>query len=385
MSTLTAEVAQRIVDRTMAVIGRNVNVMDDRGLILATGDPGRRRQQHEGALVAAQSDRVVVIDAAEARLLHGVQPGVNLPLHHRGEVVGVIGISGDPEEVRVLADLIRVAAELIVEQAGVLESGHLRRQEREDHLIAVVEDRLDPRSVARRAVDLDITLDVRRCCTVVRPVVMAAPRAEHADGGAGVEALRALQRRLGARADLLVARTRRDELAVWWPTDDPVAREEVRRSVLEAGGVLVAGEGEAFGGEQGLRRAWVTARDALAVSRLSADLYERRDLPLVALLCELRDDWRAEVLSGPWRALIAADRHGELRTTLRAWIEHDLHPGRCADALHVHRNTLRGRLERIERVTGLELRRVPSLVQLYLGPLLAAGDPSAREVGTDPP
>lgn len=42
MNALTADVAQRIVVRTMAVIGRNVNVMDDRGLILAAGDPARR-------------------------------------------------------------------------------------------------------------------------------------------------------------------------------------------------------------------------------------------------------------------------------------------------------------------------------------------------------
>jgi carbohydrate diacid regulator len=363
MSTLTPDVAQRIVDRTMAVIGHNVNVMDDRGVILATGDPGRRLQQHEGALVAAHGDRVVAIDDGQARLLKGVQPGVNVPLHHRGEVVGVVGISGDPQEVRVLAELIRVTAELIVDQAALLESGRRREQEVEDHLIAVVDGSPEPsdaEAAARRGTELGIEVDVRRCCTVVRPTAAADPS----------RALRSVQRRLAGLPGVLVARVRPDELAVWWSVDQVGARTDVHAAVAAEADDLLAVDGEAHGGVDGLRRAWVAAQDLAAVAHLDADLYERHDLALVALLCRLRDDRRAEAVAAPWLALVAADRHGELRATLRAWIRHDLNPGRCAAALHVHRNTLRGRLERIERVTGLELARVASILQLYVGPLL---------------
>jgi len=360
MSTLTAEVAARIVERTMAVIGHNVNVMDDRGTILATGDPARQRQQHEGALVAAQNDRVVAIDDDQAGLLRGAQPGVNVPLHHRGEVVGVIGISGDPAEVQVLAELIRVTAELMVEQAGALEHGQRRQQELDDLLTAVVAGTLGGAALERRAAALDLALDVRRRCAVVRPVHEA-----------GLEDLRALQRRLERTPDLLVARTHPEELAVWWPAEAPRAYDEVRRGVAAHADRLEAAVGEAFDGPDGMRRAALAARDAWRVAHLGEGLYDPRDLPLVALLCGLREDWRAEAIAAPWQALVAADRHGDLRRTLRTWIEHDLHPGRTAEALHVHRNTLRGRFERIERVTGLDLRRVPHLLQLYLGPLLS--------------
>lgn len=363
VSILTEDVAQRIVDRTMAVIGRNVNVMDARGLILATGDPARHHEQHEGALLAAQGDRAIVIDSAQARLLRGVQPGVNVPLRHSGEVVGVVGISGDPAEVQVLADLIRVTAELIVEQAVALESGQRVRQEREDHLVALVQGGLAPEAADRRAAELGID-DVRRRCTVVRP---ARPT--------GSDALRPLQRSLVRRDDLLVARTRPDELAVWWP-DASDSGQEVERALEADASDLVAIAGEAFVGPEALRRAWLTAQDAWSVAQVDTDLYERRDLALVALLCGLRDDWRADTVSAPWRELVAADPHGELRLTLRAWFEHDMSPQRCAAALHVHRNTLRARLHRIEQVTGLELGRVPSLLQLYLGPLLDSGPTS---------
>jgi carbohydrate diacid regulator len=359
VSTLTDEVAQRIVDRTMAVIGRNVNVMDARGLILASGDPARRRERHEGALLAVERDRPVVLDASEARLLRGAQPGVNVPLRHHGTVVGAVGISGDPAEVHVLADLIRVTAELIVEQAGALESGQRLQQERDDHLVDVIEGRVGGEAAARRATELGIA-DVRRRCTLVRPT-----------GERGHDALRSVRRRLARRSDLLLARTRPDELAVWWPDDVAEAAEEVARAVGAHEGDLLAAAGEGFAGPEGLRRAWLAADDALAVSQVSEHFYDARDVGLVALLCGLREDWRADVVSAPWRALVEADLHGELRATLQAWFEHDMSPARCAAALHIHRNTLRARLERIERVTGLELRRVTSLLRLYLGPLLA--------------
>lgn len=368
MNPLNADVAQRIVERTTTVIGHNVNVMDARGMILASRDPERLRQQHEGALVAAQRDSVVVIAADESRMLRGVQPGVNLPLHHHGSVVGVIGVSGPPEEVRVLGDLIRVSAELILEQAADLESDQRRQQAVDDLLADLVAGRVEHTVAERRAAGLGVDLAVPRRCAVLRPA-----------DDRGTEALRSVQWAVARLPDVLHTRTDSDELAVWWPVAAPRSAEEVRLAVRGHADHLAVGEGRAFAGPDGVREAWRSALDALVVATLSDDLYEERDLPFVALLCGLRDDRRADLVAAPWRALAAADRHGELRATLRAWVEHELHPGRCAAALHIHRNTLRGRLDRIERVTGLGVRRVPGLLQLYLGPLLAApGDEPVR-------
>lgn len=365
MSPLTAEVARRIVARTSSVVGRNVNVMDAQGLILASADADRVRRQHEGALMAVQRDSPVTIDAAEARMLRGAQPGVNMPLHHGGSVVGVIGISGDPDEVLVLADLIRVTAELILEQASMLESGQLLLQAREEFLLAALDRQVDEQTLRRRSAEVGIAIDVRRRCTLVQA------------SDDGLDVLRVLQWSMGKRPDVLLARTRSDQLAVWWRADAPSVGEDLSAAVDAEPGRLTCASGLPFGGSDGLHRAWQSAADTLAVAHLSSDLYDQQDLPLVALLAALRDDPRASDIAAPWRALVAADRHGELRVTLRAWIASDLHPGHCAAALHVHRNTLRGRLHRIEQITGLPIGRVPSLLQLYLGPLLEA-DTAAR-------
>lgn len=68
---LTSKLAQEIVDRTMKIIDCNINVMDETGCIIGSGDSNRLGEFHEGALLAIKQKRTVVIDDATANHLHG--------------------------------------------------------------------------------------------------------------------------------------------------------------------------------------------------------------------------------------------------------------------------------------------------------------------------
>ena len=116
---LNDNLARQIVARAMKILSFSVNVMDEHGLIIASGNPERIHQRHEGAVLALTENRVVEISEATALQLKGVRPGINLPISYQGELIGVIGISGDPEEVRAYAELVRMTAELILEQAAI--------------------------------------------------------------------------------------------------------------------------------------------------------------------------------------------------------------------------------------------------------------------------
>ena len=54
--------AQNIVNRAMKVIGKSVNVMDEHGIIIASGNAGRLGQRHPGALLALRDNKIVEID-----------------------------------------------------------------------------------------------------------------------------------------------------------------------------------------------------------------------------------------------------------------------------------------------------------------------------------
>ncbi len=117
---LDTKMAQDIVARTMRIIDTNINVMDARGRIIGSGDRERIGELHEGALLVLSQGRVVDIDDAVARHLHGVRQGINLPLRLEGEIVGVIGLTGEPENLRKYGELVCMTAEMMLEQSRLM-------------------------------------------------------------------------------------------------------------------------------------------------------------------------------------------------------------------------------------------------------------------------
>lgn len=134
---LDHDLAQDIVDRAMAILPYNVNVMDSQGLILGSGEPDRINTRHEGAQLVLANGRVVEIDAQTAIHLKGVQPGINLPLMLDHRLIGVLGITGEPDQLRTYAALVRMTAEMLVGQRNQQAEQQWRRQ-RCDDLLALL-------------------------------------------------------------------------------------------------------------------------------------------------------------------------------------------------------------------------------------------------------
>ena len=148
MFELDHDLAQDIVDRTMAILPHNVNVMDSQGLILGSGEPERINTRHEGAQLVLANGRVVEIDGQTAKHLKGVQPGINLPLMHDQRLIGVLGITGEPEGLRTYAELVRMTAEMLVSHRHQQAEQQWRRQRCDDLLALLLADTGDsPRLV----------------------------------------------------------------------------------------------------------------------------------------------------------------------------------------------------------------------------------------------
>jgi carbohydrate diacid regulator len=365
MHHLDGDLAQRIVERSMGVVDRNVNVMDAGGVILGSGEPERLGSVHEGALLAVTQGREVAIDAASAGGLHGVKPGVNLPLRWRDEVIGAVGITGDPEEVGVLGGLIRVTAELMVEQAQVLEAASWQRREREDFLARVVGADLDGDEVERLSVwagQLELDPDGTWLVVVVDAELRSG---EGAGTGSWLASLRGqpgVATVLPSPEGLVVLL---DAAALTGPAEDVVAPHPGTTRRIAVGATCPGVVGIARSHRSALDALWVAGRTA---SRQT--VVRHGDVAAATLAAGLRHTWRADLVAAPWRRLVEADRHGDLARTFAAYCRHFGDQAACAEELHVHRNTLRYRLHRIEQVTGLRLTQVDDLLSLYLGSLL---------------
>jgi carbohydrate diacid regulator len=85
---------------------------------------------------------------------------------------------------------------------------------------------------------------------------------------------------------------------------------------------------------------------------------------LPVLFWRYRHDWLAGQVSEP---VMRLSNHGQLLETLRSWFDYSGESQACADALGIHRNSLRYRLEKIAELTGCDPYRTADLLRLYLG------------------
>lgn len=108
------ELAQSIVDKMMKQLPFNINMMDENGYIIASGDPDRINSLHVGALDAIKQRKTLTMSDSYGE---NGQPGVNMPVFFENTIIGVIGITGDPDTVLPFASLLRTATELLIAQS----------------------------------------------------------------------------------------------------------------------------------------------------------------------------------------------------------------------------------------------------------------------------
>ncbi|MGQ6050637.1 sugar diacid recognition domain-containing protein [Serratia sp. IR-2025] len=368
---LAEATARQIVQRAMGIISHSVNVMDSNGVIIASGNPQRLFQRHEGAVLALAENRVVEIDRATAEHLKGVRPGINLPFSFRNQRVGVIGISGEPAEVRAYAELVKMAAEMMVEQAALLDQHQWEKRYREELANQLLQPQPNTASLEAMAAYLGLDLRQARIVWIVE-LQEAQPHL-----------LRELLAELETtQRDALIAITGFNEMTLLRPAcmaqgewSLKLERQQAQRlqSQLKHRFRVRLIVGGFYDDPQSAYRSSLTARATQAMAqrlKLRHATLFYHDYPLPSLLCDLGENWRAQELGRPWRALGEQDEKGVLRGTLRHYFSQNCDQTQTAAQLHIHVNTLRYRLQRIEAITGMKINQLTDALRLYIGMLM---------------
>lgn len=367
-SCLKEDTARQIVQRTMNIIDHSVNVMSEQGVIIASGDPRRLHQRHEGAVLALTENRTVIIDEASARRLKGVKPGINLPIVFRQKIVGVVGISGEPEKVQAYAELVKMAAELILEQAEMLEQNQWEKRYREQLAAQIISGQQRLAELRPMASGLGIDLELPRIALMInfpsQDVLRQRELLEHLcsyDGQAlvtpfGFEQIAMLLPLAGGRVEERQALLKK-------------ALRKLHSQLLEHFEVTLS-VGGIFEGDDALRRSWLSAvalHEMALRQRIGRSIVYYQDLLLPVLINGLSGTWQADEIGAAWKTLCEADTKGVLRRTLRCYFEQNCDLSQTTKLLHIHVNTLRYRLSRIESITSLDINKLDSVLQLFIG------------------
>ncbi len=367
---LSPQLAQSIADDMKCSIHRDINIMDQSGTIIASTNPARLRQCHEGARqVIAQGLRVLEVRSDSQ--FPGAQQGVNLPIVIDGETVGVIGITGAPEEVSLFGAVIQRMTEILVESG--------RRQEREELLDRArslfLENWLfdqdpDYGELELRGQLLGVDLGLSRVVALMR-LLPGEERGERPLEMQNNLFLRSIQNQIGYHSQNFCAVIHNRVIILLSGEDRERALATVRRvhaGIEDFYGVrLSSGVSTPSQAPADLRRCYMEARTACQVAaqapppRVACYSEVSLDFAVESIPQRIRRDLRQMVFSGCTAAEVA-----EFTATLDSYFRNGGSIDACAREAFIHRNTFQYRLARVRDRTGRNPRSPRDAFLLYL-------------------
>lgn len=345
------ELAQEIAQRIMKVIPYNVNIMDENGMIIGSGDPTRINTFHEGAYEAINKREMVTIYKPNP---NGARPGVNLPIFFQDEVIGVIGISGDPKIVTPFASLVKITAELLIRQEYLYTERRIKEKLKEEFLYQWIY-RTEPYddSFRNRSETLGIDLDTKWKAVIVK-----------GDDNYPLPLLDANEYMIRYNLDTLLF-IAPEHSAIISKLKKILAGKNAKIGIGESHQILAKSVNEA-----------VKAIQIAEKMELSGTDFYYRDLKFIDYIVhpDLNDRWLENLI----KELENKQKGIPLVETLISYIENNGDVQAITEQLHIHRNSLAYRLQKIEAITHKNPKNFIDLFQLFIGYILYKMDAPNR-------
>lgn len=345
MLKISSEQGQSIVDKMMKVIPYNINVMDNVGTIIGSGQKERIGVAHEGAIEAIKSHKMVEIYYDG----EGAKKGVNLPIRFGGEVVGVIGISGNPDEVRAFAELVKVTAELLINQQDMMDEKRFRERLEEEFFYHWIYNTKEyEEDFIQRGKNLDIDISYLRRAVVIE--------------GQNIE--KEVIKKFLFKGEYVLNYYNNKILILIHKDRDVKAL--INRILKKYENLEIA-----FGGPE--RIVGVSAKQAIKALEIgkTLPLYNKvYDYEKVSIIDLVVKNGKSSSIVEEMKALEEEGEGSDLMKTLITFIKRNGEMSKVAEELHIHRNSLSYRLNKIESITGKNPRNYMDLYELINGVLV---------------
>lgn len=155
---LSESIAKQVVEQLSSVIEQHINIMDVTGTIVGSTDKARIGTIHGGAKrILEENLKDLLIESNEE--YEGAKSGINLPVLFDGEIVGVIGITGQSEEVKKYGEIIKKMTEILLRDSYAQEQRTIEQKARDrffDEWIFNAFDVKSPEEFRRRAALLGV-------------------------------------------------------------------------------------------------------------------------------------------------------------------------------------------------------------------------------------
>lgn len=366
---LLSSLAHRIVEEVTHIVNEEVIVVDKHGIIIAASDKDRIGAFHEGAFISIREKRTLTIRKEDVSRLQGVKVGLNLPIIIMKDVVGVIGITGEPERVVQFGQLIQRMTELIIQEAYTSERLESKYRGLETFVYEWVQlTNLDQDFMDRGDI-LGISMFTPRMCVLFELKVSDLDHGQ--DRLIESEVIDHIRSQFDFNQEDLVVRWGNGRFVLLKCIEKSKDMNKLKRKLgecqrevaREQNLELFIGVGKLAPHPQELHQSYLDAKKALRASKKQHQIMYYEDLSLDITLAEITDHTRNQMIENILGEIL---NEKELIHTLRVYMQSQLSLKTTAQALHIHINTLHYRLKRVTELTGRSLKDTDQLVSFYL-------------------
>lgn len=386
---LTTELAQEIATETGRIVGFHILITDHDAIVIGSGDPSRLGSVHEASRDVLRTQTSAWHTAEQAKRLEGVRPGITLPLAIDGVAIGTVAIAGSPQRVRQFGQVVQRQTEILLQQEVLTRSRMLRERAVQDLLRDIVffdAEVMGPETLALRGLELGFNPDLTRVVVLVD----FGPMPETGALSRPPRPLRTVREVFDAPQDVAAELTSSRIVVLHHvPRENP--ETDTADSLAERAENLVTrlaeqeqlsahvGIGTVTSSLRGLHDSYQDAAAALRIgpqTSTSDAVFAIERMRLRQLLTasghHTRDRFRNLTLG----CLPAQPDWLALRATSIAWAEAGFNLIRASELLHIHRNTLLYRLDKITRLAGRQIRDPREGINIYLACLVDQIDDS---------
>lgn len=169
---IEVELAQNFIQKMQRQIDVQINIMNEKGIIIASTSPERVGDFHQLAydMIVNRQPMSITENLDESAHMYGVlKPGINMLLQDGNEIAGVLGLSGSPAENIKLAKLIKFSLETLMESDSRQRTA-LRQQQASSKLCNALlfEQPINPSRISRLAKEQGFNSSVLRIPLLIR-------------------------------------------------------------------------------------------------------------------------------------------------------------------------------------------------------------------------
>lgn len=375
---LLPELAEKIVKEVQRFIREEIIVIDTEGQIIAGTSRERVGDFHEGALHAIKSKGKFIISENDIQKLKGVKAGINLPIFFQNEVVGVIGITGNPATVTPFAEIIRKMTELLISENHYAEQFDWHSRALETFVLDWVQGKELDESFTNRAKILSIDLERERTATIIEFDQLRQPLSR--------DIWSAILQSFSQNKQDIVARSGNERMILLIDCTQPLYAIQTEKQLERFLQYLKNSFGiSAYAGVgqkttwRGLNQSYRQAERALKIAKGKREIIFDEQLTLEMLVEELSPNVKTDYIQRTIGPLL---QEPELLETLTELFDQNHSLKNTARELHIHINTLHYRFKKVEEMTNLHPGNIHDLLKIYLA-ILFLNEKNSRDPHLD--